>query len=397
MARTRQRRPQVPHVVFLNWRDTTNPEGGGSERYVENVARSLVRAGYQATVVCAAHRNAPADEVRDGVRFVRRGGKLGVYPAAAFQLAARRLGRVDVIVDVQNGMPFFSRWVTRKPVVVLVHHVHREQWPVVYGYCRARIGWWVESWLAPRVYRTSQYVAVSAVTKNELVGLGVSADRIAVVHNGTDEQPIGRVDLAAEPTLCLLGRLVPHKQVEHVLQAGAALRAELPKLRVVVIGDGWWADRLTAEAERLGLTAVTEFTGFVDEARKHELLAQSWALALPSLKEGWGLAIVEAATHGTPAVAYRTAGGVAESIVDGETGFLVEDNLGAFTDALRRLLTDPDLRDRLGANARDRAKSFTWAQTGESFGAVLSAALGTAPALAGTDPRPGDLVGQRLP
>ena len=93
------------HVVFLNWRDTTNPEGGGSERYVESVATALVEAGHRVTVLCAAHANAPADEVRGGVVFRRRGGKLGVYPRAMIQLLLRRVGPVDVVVDVQNGVP----------------------------------------------------------------------------------------------------------------------------------------------------------------------------------------------------------------------------------------------------------------------------------------------------
>ena len=61
------------HIVFMNWRDTANPEGGGSEVFVEHIARGLVERGHRVTVVCAAHDQAPADEMRDGVRFVRRG------------------------------------------------------------------------------------------------------------------------------------------------------------------------------------------------------------------------------------------------------------------------------------------------------------------------------------
>src|SRR5664279_4997442 len=95
-----RRQPQHQlHIVFLNWRDTTNPEGGGSERYVEKVAHGLVEAGHRVTIVCAAHDRAPADEVRDGVRFVRRGSKVGVYPAAAWALLSRRLGAYDAVVD----------------------------------------------------------------------------------------------------------------------------------------------------------------------------------------------------------------------------------------------------------------------------------------------------------
>src|SRR3954454_19936688 len=115
------------HVVFFNWRDTANPEGGGSEGYVGNMARGLVAHGARATVFCAAHDRAPADEVVDGVRFVRRGTKLGVYVQGVLHLLRRAFGPVDVVVDVQNGLPLFTRLATRGPVVVLVQHVHREQ------------------------------------------------------------------------------------------------------------------------------------------------------------------------------------------------------------------------------------------------------------------------------
>ena len=62
------------------------------------------------------------------------------------------------------------------------------------------------------------------------------------------------------------------------------------------------------------------FEGHVDEARKHEVYERAWLLALPSLKEGWGLVVGEAGMHGTPTVAYREAGGTQESVVDGESG-----------------------------------------------------------------------------
>lgn len=119
------------HVALLSWRDVRNPEGGGAERFLEKMAEGLVARGCRVTIFCAAHTGAPPEETIDGVRYVRRGSKLSVYLHGMLLLLTRRLGRVDVVVDVQNGLPFFTRLVTRKPVIVLVHHVHREQWPVV--------------------------------------------------------------------------------------------------------------------------------------------------------------------------------------------------------------------------------------------------------------------------
>ena len=364
-------------VLVCNWRDTRHPEGGGSEVYVESVAKALAAGGDTVTVLCAQYPGALADEVRDGVRYVRRGSKLGVYPTAFLLQSFRRLGTFDVVVDVQNGVPWGSTWATRTPVVNLVHHVHREQWPVVYGPVRSRIGWFLESRVGPRAYRRSRYVAVSDVTRDELVDLGVDGAAISVVHNGI-EPPRLVPDPAAVPTLIVLGRLVPHKQVEHALEVVARLLPRFPDLRLRVVGDGWWSDELHSVAARLGVEEHVDFIGFVDEDDKHRHLSESWLMLLPSLKEGWGLVVMEAAGYRVPTIAYRSAGGVRESIEDGRTGVLVDD-LEGFVEAAASLLSDHEARGRLGAAAAARAASFGWDETARRFAAVLGRATGRPP------------------
>lgn len=363
-------------IAILNWRDTANPEGGGSEVYIEEIARRLVRLGHDVTLVCAAHDAAPSLEVREGVRIVRRGTKLTVYREARRLLRSGALGEVDVVVDTQNGIPFLSPWATRVPVVVLVHHVHREQWPVVYDPMRARIGWWIESRVAPQVYRDCRYIAVSGSTADELVELGVERARISVVHNGvTGAPPHEALPRDPQPRVLVLGRLVPHKRVEHVLRAAGRLRTRFPALRVAVVGDGWWAPELVEAATAAGVTDMVEFAGHVTEVEKAQQLERAWVLALPSLKEGWGLAVLEAAASGVPTVAYRQAGGVNESVIDNETGLLVDGGELAFTDALTAVLGDGDLRARLGTGARTHAAQYSWDESAKAFEAVLAEAV----------------------
>ncbi len=375
-------------VVVLNWRDLTHPDGGGSERYIETVARGLVEVGHEVILWCAAHAGAPRDEVVDGIRYVRRGGRGTVYPLALLALLRRRFGRVDVVVDVSNGIPFFSPLVRRGPVVGLVHHVHREQWPVVMPGPTGWVGWWLESRVAPLVYRRRPMVAVSWTTRREMVELG-HGEGVRVVHNGTDVPTSpDSTPRAAHPTLCVLGRVVPHKRVDHALEAIAALRAELPDLRLVVVGSGWASDAVEQRARELGVQDAVDFTGYVDDDTKHELLASSWVHLCPSLKEGWGLSVMEAAWHGVPTVAYDSAGGLSESVVDGETGLLVE-GPAALVEATRRLLTDDALRARMSAAAAEHARRFTWEQTVRSFEkALVDAVAPGRPAAASRAPPP---------
>ena len=363
------------HIVFFSWRDTRNPEGGGAEVYLEKVAAGLIARDASVTIFCAEHPDAPRDETRDGIRYVRRGSKMGVYLRGMLALATRRFGRVDVVVDVQNGLPFFTRLLTRKPVVVLVHHVHREQWPVVYPGITGRVGWWIESRFAPRLYRHCQYVAVSQATREELVGLGVDEDRIAVVHNGTDPA-LPMADVKSDvPSVCVVGRLVPHKRVEHAIDAFARLRARLPGLRLTVVGSGWWEDELRAYASGIEGGSEVVFAGHVSEAEKQGIYAASWVMALPSLKEGWGLVVGEAGMHGTPTVAYRAAGGTRESIEEGRSGLLADD-FEEFVADLETVLTEPDVRDVLSAGARDMSHRFTWDHAQGSFARVVTLAVG---------------------
>jgi glycosyltransferase involved in cell wall biosynthesis len=324
------------------------------------MAEHLAAAGWLVTMCSAAYPGAARDEVRNGVHVRRRGGRLSVYVHGLAYLLGPSGRRTDVVVDVQNGLPFFSPIVRRRGIVNLVHHVHREQWQIIFPGFSGRLGWWVESRLAPRLYRRHRYVTVSEATRRELVALGIDDHRISIVHNGLDVlRPDVQVERSAVPTICMLGRLVPHKQVEHAFTAAAAVRALLPELRIEIVGEGWWHGALTRRAEELGLSDVVTFHGHLSNQERDAVLDRSWLLLAPSVKEGWGIAIMEAAAHGLPAIAYRSAGGVCESIADGETGWLVDD-LAELQKRTEELLLDPVLRAWMGGNARAQAARFDW-------------------------------------
>ena len=326
-------------IAFLNWRDSTHPEGGGAEKYAETVCEGLADAGHDVTMLCSTHPGAPPEERRRGVRVLRQGGRLGVYGAS--------LRRLDALE-------------------------------------RAEVGWALESRVAPRAFRGLQYVAVSQRTREELIELGVAPEAIAVIHNGTDPAPTDSGPRHPEPRLVVLGRVVPHKRIEHALTVTARLRARHPGLRLRIVGDGWWSDKVREEAVALGVSDRVDILGFVDEQTKHAELAAAWVALAPSIKEGWGLSVVEAASHGTPTVAYTGAGGLSESIVHGRTGMLVDD-LDGLTAAVDHLLTDTTTRESLGAAAIEHAANFTWARSVQAWESLLADRAAGLPVEAGTD------------
>lgn len=359
-------------VLLLNWRDLNHPEAGGAEKYLVTVAEGLAARGHSVTFRTAAYPGALPEETVEGVHYLRRGGHYSIYPRAVL---SRSQGRHDVVVDVQNGVPYLSPLVTTTPVVNLVHHVHREQWPLVFGPRSARFGWWLESRVAPAAYRRSSYVAVSQSTRRELIDLGVDPARITLIHNGTDATADDSLPRSRTPRIIVLGRLVPQKRVEIALDAAAMLRSRVPGLHLDVVGAGWWDPMLREHASALGIDDMVTFHGHVSEAEKHRLLAHAWVHAMPSLKEGWGLVVVEAGVHGTPTVAFREAGGPADSIRHRETGLLVDHatgpGAGEYADSLLTLLTDHDQRERMSRQVRSWVTRFHWHDCVQSWDDLL--------------------------
>jgi glycosyltransferase involved in cell wall biosynthesis len=348
-------------IAFLNWRDLSHPEGGGAERYAQTICAGLASRDHDVVFFCAAHGDAPARDHVDGYQIVRSGGRLGVYPSSlvALRREAARAGRFDAIIDTQNGVPFWSPLVSRTPVISLVHHVHREQWPVVFGPVMARIGWWLESRVAPLIYRRVQCVTVSDRSREELIALGRDPQRMQIIHNGADRPLESRVPRSHHPTVVVLGRLVPHKRVELAIDVLARLRVDHPDLELRIIGDGWWRPEIERHALASGVADRVHLLGYVDEATKHRELSQAWLALAPSAKEGWGLNVVEAASHGVPTIAHHAAGGLSESIVDGVTGVLVRD-VGEMARVAHRLLSEHAEREELGHHAKALSGRYSW-------------------------------------
>lgn len=363
------------NVLITTWRDTSHPESGGSERYVERIAVGLAASGHSVTMFCARPAGGPRDEMIDGVRYLRRGGRLSVYLWAL--IAVLRL-RPDLVIDVQNGMPFLTALVARCPVVVLLHHLHKLQWRSWFGPVLGRVGWWLESWVAPRVYRNCRYVTVSEHTRSELALLGIDPERVAVVPNGLDPAPHVTSGRDPRPLLVAVSRLVPHKRIEHAVETVARLHRRWPDLRLEIIGRGPSAEPLAAYAAALGVADRVTIHGWVDEQEKHEILARSWVHLCPSVKEGWGIVVMEAGAHGVPTVAYHAAGGVGESVLNGKTGLLADD-LDEFVTAVESLLKCGLMRTGLGEASREYVAGFEWEHSVRSFDRVVRGVLAGQP------------------
>lgn len=344
-----------PRIVFLAWRDLAHPQAGGSELVVDRLAAGLVERGYDVTLL------AGRPTTRHEYATWPLGGTYDQYLRAPF-VYRKRVGRADLVIDVENGVPYWAPLWQRAPVVCLVHHVHTQQWGMQFPAPVAAVGRVLESRVMPRVYRHSDFLAVSASTARALTGIGVPAASIATIEMGAAPlAPLG--DRSPEPRFLVLGRLVPHKRVDLALRLWPQVRARTGGT-LVVAGDGPELDGLAALA-----TEGVEFTGYVTEERKAQELGAAWVLVHPAHHEGWGTVVMEAAAAGVPTVGFDVEG-VRDSVDPGVTGILAVDDAG-FADAWATLGTDAALRARMADAARARAATFTWPRALDELEVVI--------------------------
>ena len=367
----------IRRVHFVAWRDLEDPEAGGSELHAHMVASKWAAAGLDVTFRTSAVPDAPAALSRDGYRVLRRAGRYAVFPGAAWE--GLRMGHPpgDALVEIWNGMPFFSPLWYRGPRVVFLHHVHAEMWGMVLPPTLARIGDAVERRLAPPFYRRSRIVTLSESSRDEIVDmLGFRADRVTVARPGIDPRyrPGGR--RSPTPLVVAVGRLVPVKRFDLLMRALAEVKREQPALEAVIIGEGYERPALEALRAELGATDWLRLPGHVEDDALLDWYRRAWVVASSSQREGWGMTLTEAAACGTPAVATKIAGH-ADAVLDGESGVLVND-VDDLAGALGRVLGDDVLRSRLGRGALIRARWFTWDATAQRALEALAAEAGSA-------------------
>lgn len=352
----------ISRIHVLAWRDLDDVEAGGSEVHAHEICRRWAAAGIDVVMRTSYAADHPSRARREGYEVIRRAGRYLVFPRAALSEALGRHGRRDAVVEIWNGMPFFSPvWAGRRPRVVVLHHVHAEMWKMVLPPNLARIGDFVESRIAPLIYRRSRMVTLSPSSKVEMLDIGFDEDRIEVVPPGIDDRFRPGGERSPEPLVVAVGRLVPVKRFDRLIRAFGDVRASVPSARLVIVGTGPEHGDLRDLVEELGLADAIEFAGRVDDEGLVDLYQQAWVVASSSVREGWGMTLTEAAACGTPAVATRIPGHV-DAVADGVGGVLVADHheLGP---ELARILTDGEHRSRLQQGALEHARGFTWMNT----------------------------------
>lgn len=367
------------NILVINWRDIKNPRAGGAEVYFQEIFKRIANQGHKVTLFCTGFDNAPKEEVIDGIRIIRKGKEL-TFNWTVYRNLTNLLEReqYDLIIDDLNKIPFYSPWIVKrkKPVLVILMHLFRNAIFKEVVFPLASYVYLGES-LIPLCYKNNNFAVLSESSKKDVLRFGIKEELITVIPPGTDtEKYLPKKDQDAKEKIILhVGRLKKYKSTHHLLYAAKVLKERRKDFRVIIVGDGDDLPRLKKIAKKLELDKIVKFTGFVPEEKKIEYYQNGTLLVENSVKEGWGLIVMEANACGIPVIASRVPG-IVDAVKEYKSGFLYEyGNINELVTKIETLLKDTSLCEAMGRAGRIWAKEFTWDNASKKMLEVIERSL----------------------
>lgn len=344
--------------LMLNWRDPRNPLAGGAERVSLAYLSALARRGHEVSWFANSFPGARPQEEMDGIQIVRGGGK-GTSIVKAIRWY-RRQPRFDLVIDQHHGIPWYAPWWCGTNCVAYIHEVLGPIWHVFYPGISGRVGRWQEQW-THQLYRNVPFWVPSESTRKGLLAHGV---RSVTVHlNGCDTTPLPALEakpLTHPLRLAVVSRLAPNKRVDHALYTLRLLLDYGTEATLAIVGGGEAEPTLRQLTRSLDMETRVIFTGTLPEDCKNAVLREAHVLLHASVREGWGLNVVEANAMGTPAVVYPVEG-LVDSTIHGHTGLVVDrESPEALAQGVLSLLERPPAYEAMRQAAWARAKSLQW-------------------------------------
>jgi len=360
-------------ILVFNWQDLANPLAGGAEVHLHEVFERLAARGHEVTLYCHYFKGAKREEMRNGMRIIRQGGRFFFNFWVPWAYFTRfRKDNYDVIVDDVNKIPFYTPLFCREPVQGVTHHLFGKSIFLETIFPLAAYVYLMERLIKP-VYRKVHFIIGSPSTSNEYLEWGFPKDQVSVVNYCVNKQIYypDETNTYHHDRIGYFGRLKKYKSVDHLIHAMDRLRDSHPSLKLDIIGDGDDKERLEALTSELKLQDRITFHGFIDEEEKAPLLQKMNFVVNTSSKEGWGLTVVEANACGAPVVAANVPG-LRDSVVDRETGLLYEfGNIDDLIEKMKVFLASPETRDAFRTRALAWAAKFDWENAADETEALI--------------------------
>jgi len=348
-------------ILIFNWRDPKHPKAGGAEIVTLEHALGWINAGHEVLWFSAKFKGAVSYERYKGIHMYRQGNQATVY-LKAFLFYIKERKKIDIVIDEIHGIPFFTPFYVRKPKIAFINEVAGIIWDYMYPFPLSKIAKFLEPFIL-QLYKNMTIWTGSESCKTDLLKIGFDGNTIHVIHHGLSLPHIP-VEYRKEkkPTFIFINRLVKMKGIEDVIRAFALIKKgkKDAQLWIVGRGDDRYIQKLHELIHILDLDNNIKFFGFVNETQKIELLQRAHLLLHASVKEGWGLNVIEAASVRTPSVVYKV-NGLTDSVQDGITGVIIkQNNPNELAKNSLLLLQNQTVYRKMQKNALARAKNYTW-------------------------------------
>lgn len=349
------------NILILNWRDPKNPKSGGAEIVTLQHAKAWVKKGYNVIWISSKFNGSKDKDKIDGVSIVRRGGFISVYLFAPFFYLFSKV-KFDLVIDEIHGLPFFTPIYVRVPKIAFIHEVADEIWDYMFPFPINYFGKLIEP-LYFKLYRNIMFWTDANSTIDDLVEKGIKRKNCLAINcpikfKSLDKLPVKETD----PTFIFVSRVVKMKGIEEVIKAFFYILRQKKNAKLWIVGDGnkKYVEKLKRNMMSYSIGPRVKFFGRVNETQKKELLKRAHLLLHASIKEGWGLVVIEAASQATPAVVYNVAG-LKDSVKNNKTGIVLRQNNAKELAKQAILLLDNKVKYlNFQKNALAWSKSLTW-------------------------------------
>lgn len=349
------------HILILNWRDPKNPKSGGAEIVTMEHAKAWVKNGYQVTWFTSKFPGSSSVEKISGVKLVRRGNWLTVYVLAVWYYF-REGKQFDLVIDEIHGLPFFTPLYVKKTKIAFIHEVATDIWDYMYPFPLNKVGRTMES-LYLRLYRNIPFWTDAQSTVEDLEQHGILKENCTVIACPATSQSVKTLPRKEKNlTLIFVSRLVKMKGIEEVVKSFSLILQQVDKAKLWIVGWGEdkYLKRLKQTIAGYKIDDKITFWGALTEEKKLELMRRSHLLLHASVKEGWGLVVIESASQATPSVVYNVAG-LRDSVKNGKTGIVLSENTPyEMARAVLLLIRNKKRYKAIQKNSLDWAKSLTW-------------------------------------
>ncbi len=360
------------NILIFSWRDLKHPLSGGAEQVMHEHAKGWIAAGHSVTWFSSTYKDAPQNEILDGITIFRRGGQLlDVQVRGFIWYLFGKHSKFDLVVDQFHGISFFTPLYVRVKKLAVLQEVAREIWlanylPKPFNWIIGTIGYLGEPFIF-LLYKNVSFMVGSQSAKKDLTTYGIAGNHITIIPHGVIiEQPDLKIKKEAKKTIIFLGALQQDKGTSDAIKAFSLLK-DINNSQLWIIGRGSidYTNYLKKLCKDLKVMNKVKFWGFVSQHQKFELLRRSHLLVNPSIREGWGLVNIEANSMGIPVVAYKSAG-LIDSVKDDESGVFVDKNTPEeLANKINLLLDDNSLYKRLSLGALNWSKQFNWQKSKE--------------------------------